>query len=124
MTTFRLAVITLAIFIVSTAWAAPKVEQGNEPVKGMKTLIQGGYSKCGFCTVMEPTIEYLDKQFKDKLAVRYVDVLKDVAFRQKYGIDSAPVQLLFDDKGKLVMTHVGFCTKDELLEMLKEHGIQ
>ena len=124
MTTFRLAVITLAIFIVSTAWAAPKVEQGNEPVKGMKTLIQGGYAKCGFCTVMESTIEYLDKQFKDKLAVRYVDVLKDVAFRQKYGIDSAPVQLLFDDKGKLVMTHVGFCTKDELLEMLKEHGIQ
>lgn len=120
----RLVVIAVVLLIATAAFASPNVESGDGPVKGMKTLIQAGYAKCGFCTVMEPTIEYLDKEFKGKLAVRYVDVIKDSAFRKKYNVESAPMQFLFDEKGKIVMTHIGFCTKEELLKMLGEHGIK
>lgn len=121
----KLVVTLLAILCIpAAALAVPKVEQGCEPVPGKVTLIQAGYEKCGFCTVMESSIEMLAERFKDKLAVRYVDVLRNVEFREKYKIDAAPAQLIFDANGKLVTLHIGFSTRSELLEMLKQSGVQ
>lgn len=120
----RVFLVAAMVLAATAVFAAPNVEIGDGPVKGKKTFIQAGYAKCGFCTVMEPTIEYLDKEFKDKMVVRYVDVIKDSAFRKKYNVESAPMQFLFDENGKIIMTHVGFCTKEEMLKMLAEYGIK
>jgi len=114
----------LALLSSGVAQATPKVQYGAEPVPGMITLIQAGYERCGFCTVMEGSIEYVAEAFKKNLAVRYVDVLHDVAFRKKYEVDAAPAQLIFGADGKLLTRHIGFLTKGQLLEMLGKAGVR
>lgn len=117
------AALLAALILPAIAAATPNVPRGSEPVPGVITLIQAGYERCGFCTVMEGSIEYVAEAFKNNLAVRYVDVLHDVAFRKKYDVDAAPAQLIFGADGKLLVRHIGFCTRAELLDMLKGAGV-
>ncbi|MGZ5478786.1 MAG: TlpA family protein disulfide reductase, partial [Candidatus Aminicenantales bacterium] len=43
---------------------------------------------------------------------------------EKYGIQLIPTQVFLDQKGKEIARHVGLFPKEEILELLKKHGVQ
>ncbi len=94
------------------------------PVKGMVTMIDLGAKKCIPCKMMAPILKALEKEYKDRAAIVFIDVWQkeNKHYVEKYKHRAIPTQIFFDKTGKEVFRHVGFMNKKSIVEKLKELG--
>ena len=88
------------------------------------TFLELGADRCIPCKKMQPIMKEIAAAFPDRVQVIFYDVWKDPAPAEKYGIQLIPTQVFLDQKGKEIARHVGLFPKEEILELLKKHGIQ
>jgi thioredoxin 1 len=77
-------------------------------------------SWCGPCQMMTPVIEEMIKENKDsnlKIGKLNIDENQDIAGR--YNVMSIPTFIVFKS-GKPISQKLGYCTKEELLEMIEK----
>ncbi len=72
---------------------------------------------CGPCKMIAPTVAEIAEEKAGEIKVGKIDVDEQAELALKYGVVSIPTLLLFED-GKVMEKKVGYCEKDELLEML------
>ena len=72
---------------------------------------------CGPCKMIAPIVEEIAEEKAGEIKVGKIDVDEQAELALKYGVVSIPTLLLFED-GKVMEKKVGYCEKDELLEML------
>lgn len=99
-------------------------EQSVAVPKSLPKMIELGAEKCVPCKMMKPIIEELQKDYKNRLEVVFIDVWEDNASAEKYGIQSIPTQIFFDENGKEFFRHMGFFPKEDILKTFEEHGIK
>jgi len=92
--------------------------------KYMVTFMELGADRCIPCKKMQPIMKEIAAAFPDRVQVIFYDVWKDPAPAEKYGIQLIPTQVFVDQKGKEIARHVGLFPKEEILELLKKHGVQ
>lgn len=92
--------------------------------KYMVTFLELGADRCIPCKKMQPIMKEIAAAFPDRVQVVFYDVWKDSAPAEKYGIQLIPTQVFLDQKGKEIARHVGLFPKEEILELLKKHGVQ
>lgn len=102
---------------------------GNEgvqeiPVPGMVTVAELGSTSCVPCKLMLPIMEELEKEYKDRVAIVFVDVMEHPGAGQKFNIMAIPTQIFFDADGKEVVRHVGFMDKAAIVAELEKIGIK
>ncbi|HOW85738.1 MAG TPA: thioredoxin family protein [Candidatus Aminicenantes bacterium] len=88
------------------------------------TFLELGADRCIPCKKMQPIMKEIAAAFPDRVQVVFYDVWKDPAPAEKYGIQLIPTQIFVDQKGKEIARHVGLFPKEEILDLLKKHGIQ
>ena len=88
------------------------------------TFLELGADRCIPCKKMQPIMKEIAAAFPDRVQVVFYDVWKDSAPAEKYGIQLIPTQVFLDQKGKEIARHVGLFPKEEILELLKTHGIR
>ncbi|MCP4346666.1 MAG: thioredoxin family protein [Desulfobacterales bacterium] len=95
------------------------------PVKNMVTMIDLGAKKCIPCKMMAPILADLEKEYKGKAAIIFIDVWQKENKEQikKFKIRSIPTQIFFDKDGKEVYRHIGFMDKKSIVDMLKKLGV-
>jgi len=91
--------------------------------KYMVTFIELGADRCIPCKKMQPIMKEIAAAFPDRVQVVFYDVWKDPAPAEKYGIQLIPTQVFLDQNGKEIARHVGLYPKEEILELLKAHGV-
>ncbi|MDD4153501.1 MAG: thioredoxin family protein [bacterium] len=91
--------------------------------KRLPRLVDLGATKCVPCKMMAPVLEELRTEYKGQLIVEFIDVWENSSAGEKYGINSIPTQIFFDETGKEVFRHVGFFPKEDILSTFKAHGI-
>jgi len=91
--------------------------------KYMVTFIELGADRCIPCKKMQPIMKEIAATFPDRVQVVFYDVWKDPTPAEKYGIQLIPTQVFVDQKGKEIARHVGLYPKEEILELLKKHGV-
>jgi len=91
--------------------------------KYLVTFIELGADRCIPCKKMQPIMKEIAAAFPDRVQVVFYDVWKDSAPAEKYGIQLIPTQVFVDQKGKEIARHVGLYPKEEILELLKKHGV-
>jgi len=114
---------------------------------GLPVIIDFGSDSCGPCQEMAPALEELNKELQGKAIIRFVDVWKYPELAQNYPINVIPTQVFFDKDGNpyspseslasemnmyalnttnehVLTTHVGQLTKEELMNILKEMGLE
>ena len=96
---------------------------GVVPVKGMVTMVDLGSDSCIPCKMMAPIIEKLEKAYRGKAAIVFIDVWKDKAPAKRFGIRAIPTQIFFDKKGKEVYRHTGFMGEADIVGQLKKMGV-
>lgn len=74
---------------------------------------------CGPCKIMDPVLEEIEKELKDKIEVVKINVDEDVATASKYGVMSIPTYVIEKD-GKEISRRVGVTPKAELVKMLSQ----
>ena len=88
------------------------------------TFLELGADTCIPCKKMQPIMREIAAAFPDRVQVIFYDVWKDPAPAMKYRIQLIPTQVFLDQKGQEIARHVGLFPKEEILELLKKHGIQ
>ena len=93
------------------------------PVKGMVTMVDIGAKACIPCKMMAPILEKLDKDYKGKAAILFIDVWKDPDQAKRFGIQTIPTQIFYDKQGKEVLRHSGFMSEEAIVAQLKKMGV-
>ena len=93
------------------------------PVKGMATMVDLGANECIPCKMMVPVMEKVEKKYKGKAAVIFIDVWKNKEPAKRFGIRAIPTQIFFDKEGKEVYRHVGFMSETAIDRVFKEMGV-
>lgn len=94
------------------------------PVKGMVTMIDLGAKKCIPCKMMAPILEKMEKNYRGKADIIFIDVWKNRDQAQRFGIRVIPTQIFFDENGKETFRHVGFMGETAIIEQLQKMGVK
>lgn len=116
---FALAALLLAL-VASAALAASTLPKPAPavPVKGMVTLVDLGATTCVPCRMMAPILAELEKEYKGKAAVVFIDVRENNEAARRFGIRAIPTQIFFDRNGKEISRHEGFLDKKSISAQL------
>jgi len=100
-------------------WAKNPVEQAR--LSGKPTYVNFGVIGC--CDKMNPVTQSLRSGYSDKLNVVFIHTGDEEILSNLYGINTIPVQLLFDKDGTQILRHQGFISEEQVLAKLAESGI-
>ena len=89
------------------------------PVSGMVTMVDLGAKSCIPCKMMTPILEELEKDYKDRAAIVFIDVWKRPDQAPLFGIKAIPTQIFYDKNGKEIRRHEGFMDKKSIVEILE-----
>lgn len=96
----------------------------NVPAKGMVTMIDLGAKKCIPCKMMAPILEKLEKTYKNKAAIIFIDVWENRDQAPRFSIQGIPTQIFFDADGKEVYRHLGFFPEEAIVSQLQKMGVE
>lgn len=96
----------------------------QEEALGIPRMIDLGSTMCIPCKEMEPILEELQIEYKDRLLIEFIDVTKNQDKSRKYGVSVIPTQIFFDEEGKEFFRHIGFFSKEEILKTFTDHGLE
>ena len=96
----------------------------NLPVNGTVTMIDLGAKACIPCKMMAPILAKLEKQYRRKAVIAFIDVWENRNQAQRFGIRAIPTQIFFNPQGKEVLRHVGFMSENAIVEQLKKMGVK
>lgn len=74
---------------------------------------------CGPCQMEAPIIEALAEELDD-VTIGKVDVDAEMELAMKFAVSSIPTLMLFKN-GECLSTQVGYRTKEELLDLIKNY---
>jgi thioredoxin 1 len=94
------------------------------PAKDMVTMVDIRAKECIPCKMMAPIMESLEKEYKGRAAIIFIDVWKNREQGQRFGIRSIPTQIFYDKGGKEVYRHEGFLSRDFIVAQLEELGVK
>ncbi len=112
-----LLVLMLGLALATAALAAPPQAV---PVKGMVTMVDLGAKSCIPCKMMAPILVELEKEYRGKAAVVFIDVREDNDAARKFGIRAIPTQIFYDKSGREVSRHEGFMDKQAISARLNQ----
>jgi thioredoxin 1 len=92
--------------------------------KPLPRLVDVGADKCIPCIAMAPILEEMKKEYAGILDVEFIDVWKNPNAGQKYGIRGIPTQIFYDASGKELGRHMGFISKEQILQSFRKFGIE
>ncbi|MFO7913957.1 MAG: thioredoxin family protein [Desulfotignum sp.] len=108
----------------STAESGVSYDFNDLPVKGKVTMIDLGATECIPCKMMAPILEKLEKAYRDRAVIAFIDVWKHRDQAPRFGIRAIPTQVFFDPDGKEVYRHQGFMSEDAIVEQLTRMGVE
>lgn len=92
---------------------ASEVLQSEQPV-----LVDFWASWCGPCQMLAPVLEQLAQE-QPELKICKVNVDEEPTLAQKYGVMSIPTLVVIKN-GAAAATRVGFQSKEEILDLMKQ----
>ena len=117
---------SLAVILASVvAWAGDSKNEAIPPVPtpGLVTMVDLGAHKCIPCKMMTPIIEELQKEYKGRASIIFIDVWEHREQAQRFGIRGIPTQIFYDKEGKEVGRHVGFLGKKKIIGTFEKLGV-
>jgi len=93
------------------------------PVKGMVTMVDLGARSCIPCKMMEPILERLEREYRGRAAIVFIDISANRDYARRFGIRAIPTQIFFDKEGREVYRHMGFMAEKDIVAQLRKMGV-
>jgi len=110
------------MILMVTSWAVAQ-DVSTVPAKGRVTMIDLGAKKCIPCKMMAPILVKLEKAYRGKADIVFIDVWENKEPAQRYKIRAIPTQIFFNEQGEEVYRHVGFLDEKSIIGQLKKMGV-
>lgn len=123
-----LLTVVCSLLLAGTAFA--ELPSGNQftiqaaLASGRPTLVDFGARSCIPCKKMAPILEQLEKEYRGRANVIFIDVWKDNKVAVPYRVQMIPTQIFFDAKGKEVGRHIGFMDRQPIIDTFKKLGVK
>jgi thioredoxin 1 len=113
------------ILISSCSGADPSTVPANQIFSTDKpTLAEFGRGTCIPCKEMQPILEELSQQYKNRMVVLSLNVDDYRDLTNQFKIMAIPTQIILDKDGKELFRHIGFWSKNEIIAQLDKLGIK
>lgn len=89
---------------------------------GRPTLVDFGARSCIPCKKMAPILEQLEKEYKGRANVIFIDVWQDNKIGANYRVQMIPTQIFFDARGKEASRHIGFLDRQPIIAAFQNLG--
>lgn len=119
-----LSMVASLLFLATVTSAGAKEMKQQIPVPGMVTMVDLGAKKCIPCKMMAPILVELEKEYKDRAAIVFIDVWENPKAGKEFRINTIPTQIFYDVDGKEVFRHVGFFDKAGIVAELQNLGVK
>jgi thioredoxin 1 len=119
-----LGILCLFLTLTLIVPAARAEEPPLVPVPGKVTMVDIGAKKCIPCKMMAPIMVELEKEYKDKAAIIFIDVWENPAAGGQFRIQLIPTQIFYTAEGKEVSRHEGFMDKAAIVAELEKLGVK
>ena len=96
---------------------------GEEAPTALPRLLDLGSVGCLPCQRMAPILDELREDLRGRVVVEFVDVRKQPEVAKAHDVQRIPTQIFFDGAGEEVFRHLGFLSREEILEQLREMGV-
>jgi thioredoxin 1 len=113
-------VVTLMLFFTTGAFAQDYL---NVPTQGRVTMIDLGAKKCILCKKMAPILVKLEKAYKGKADIVFINVWENKQPAQRFKIRAIPTQIFFNAQGEEVYRHVGFLNEKSIVDQMTKMGV-
>ena len=98
-----------------------RMEKLNEIINGSQlTLVDFFATWCGPCKMMHPVLEQLKEEMGDSLRIIKIDIDKNEALMDAYGIQSVPTLMLFC-KGEQLWRQSGAMSLSDLKKVVNSY---
>jgi len=104
--------------------AAEPVQTTPPPEGALPRFVDLGTTTCRPCQMMIPVMDELRAEYAGKLQVDFINVSTDRAAAQQYNVTSIPLQIFFDPSGRELFRHVGYWSKDAIVNKWKQLGFE
>ena len=89
----------------------------------LPAMIDLGRNQCTPCKMMAPVLEELKRDYAGVLRIEFIDVGEYPEAAGKYSIRGIPTQIFFDASGKELERHLGYISKEQILDTFKKLGV-
>jgi len=124
----RISIIAAATILLLSAFSASPTaifsDTTTMPVKGSVTMVDLGAASCIPCKMMAPILENLEKRYRGKAVIAFIDLRYDRDASRRVNVQAIPTQIFFDKNGREVARHTGFMSEDAIVNQLKTMGVQ
>jgi thioredoxin 1 len=118
-----LALVLAGLCVGGLSGAENRDAKTSPPQKSIPLVVDLGAKKCIPCKMMAPILEELKKEYEGILMVEFIDVWENPGAGEKYGIRGIPTQIFYDASGKEFYRHMGYFSKQQILDTFRKHGI-
>src|SRR5512147_1243065 len=121
----RIGCVLFITVMAGVSWVEAEPQDFSKvPVKGMVTMIDLGAKKCIPCKMMAPIMEKMEKVYRGKAAIVFIDVWENREQAGRFRISSIPTQIFFNAEGKEIYRHIGFMGEEAIVAQLKSMGVE
>lgn len=87
------------------------------------SVLEFGAKNCSACRKMETVIEEIKLKYSDNISIKFINVTEydGLVTGKQFGVVMIPMQVLLDNKGKVVYKHVGYIPTSELSSMIEKN---
>jgi thioredoxin 1 len=87
-------------------------------------LVELGSTSCTSCKAMHEELALLREECGTSIVVEEIDVWRDEAAGQRYGVSVIPTQVFLDAEGRELDRHVGFIARSDIRTRFAAHGVE
>jgi len=121
-----LIVLGMGVYKIYGIKNTPKetTETTDNLVKGKPMLVDLGATTCIPCKEMVPVLAQVKKMYEGRAVVKIIDIYENPEAANKYEIRVIPTQIFLDKDGKQVFRHEGFFSKEDIVKVFKDMGVE
>ena len=127
-TASRLVIVGALVLAVSVTVALrrdntpPSVAASASAAIALPRLVDVGADKCIPCKAMVPVLEALRREYAGRLRVDFIDAWKFPEQAAPFDVYGIPTQIFIDPSGRELQRHLGFISKEGILETWRQLG--
>jgi thioredoxin 1 len=87
-------------------------------------MVDLGRGQCTPCKMMVPVLEELKRTYAGIIDIEYINIAQNPGAMEKLGLPvrAVPFQVFYDASGKIVKSHYGYMSREEVVNAFKELG--